>query len=188
MRTRCHQRAYGFRLEIELRISNDPVVNDRIRRIISMALLLSALGMFITFHFMAPVEYPRNEPCECGWTMWRELFDLLRHPERIKPMDGVIASSWLMFSLLIVASPFLSMIWPRSRFAWCLVTIFSGIAALSFSLLLTIMALQDGLAGRFLLGGWFLVIAPLANFLGLLLARRWREAPRNSPVQPPNFP
>lgn len=144
-----------------------------------MALLLAALGMFVAFHFMAP--YTQSDPgfIDAGWKIWQSFFDLLREPSEISPYNGIVASSFLTLALLIVTTPFLFYVWLRSGYAWCFVTILSGLAAAGFTGLEWIRVLDETMTGSYLLGGWFLMFSPILNFLGLLLARRWRDASRN---------
>lgn len=163
----------GFRLVNKGRGSEHAVVNDRMRRILSMTLLLAALGMFVAFHFLTTLTDP--DYTKKGWKVWTELYDLLRNPENLDPWIGIAVSSFLMFTLLISGTPFLSIVWQRSRMVWGMVTVFSGLSAACFALRLVVL---DGV-GDLALGGWFAVTAPFLNFLGLLLARRWRQEPSN---------
>lgn len=174
----------GFRLVDDGRVSEHAAVNERMRRILSMTLLLAALGMFVAFHFLIPANRP-GRPDESGWTIWSEIFRLLGNPNLIEPRVGFIASSFLMFALLVTTAPFLPQAWLRSRLAWCFVTAFSGISAIGFSSLILLHFIRSEF--QFQLGGWFLIISPILNFLGLLLARRWQDEPRN-PVPETNPP
>ena len=80
-------------------------------------------------------------------------------------------ASFLNFSLLIVVSPILKNVWPKSRLAWWGAVIFSGLAAAGFWAML-----YQGTGFNPDLGGWCLLLAPVLNFIGLLLARpQWLE-------------
>ncbi len=88
--------------------------------------------------------------------------DLLRYPE-----DAVIEICFLNIALLIVAAPFLTQVWLKSRLAWWFATAVSGlVAGGNLGMLLVNNSMPD--LGS---GGWCLLIALILNFIGLLLAR-----------------
>ncbi|MEO7340988.1 MAG: hypothetical protein ABI073_08935 [Luteolibacter sp.] len=84
------------------------------------------------------------------------------------PKEAVILASFLNFSFLIVVSPFLKNVWPKSRLAWWGAVIFSGSAAVVFWLMYFLSVADSGHLG---VGGCGLMAAPVFNFIGLLLAR-----------------
>ena len=173
MRSRCHQRGYGFGLEDELWTLEYADMSDRMRKIISMELLLASLVMFIAFHFVI-IDFSSKCRAIRGWAVWRDAFRSIRNPIELHLLDihGIPTNSFLLNSLLIVSSPFLWKVWPRSLYVWCLATSFSGLGSIAYSWCYR---------GKFMSNPefWLLIAAPYLNFLGLLLARRWREEPRN---------
>lgn len=85
----------------------------------------------------------------------------------------------LNFSLLIIVAPFVAKALSVSRFVWCFVTIFSGLAVAAFW---WVVLVSDSTQKPYL-GGWCLIIALFLNFTGLLLAGpRRSECMETSPV------
>ena len=145
------------------------------QKIVSMSLLISALVLFGIFHF-----YPFSvDDKSIGWSFWLNLVPILQDPILLE--DGLLVmsvASFLMVTLLILASPFLSAIWNKSKLAWSVALTCSGLATAS---LWIIAALINDFA-RLQAGGWCLMFAPVLNFSGLLLARE------KSPPRSPNLP
>ena len=83
------------------------------------------------------------------------------------PDSVVMITSFLTFTLLIVASPFLTNVWMKSRLARGLVTTFSGLAAAGFWVMYFLRGEYRDLG----VGGWCLLISTVVNFAGLLLVR-----------------
>lgn len=137
---------------------------QRPERLLSITLLLAALLLFATFHFLPVVDQDYPEP---GWRIWVELWEIFRNPKELAdPSTALGVSSFLMFALLIVVSPFLGAVWKKSRPARAFATTFSGLAAGGF----WVMILLDGELHELTMGGWCLMFAPIVNFVGLLLA------------------
>jgi hypothetical protein len=132
-----------------------------LRDLLPLVPMTGALAVFGAFHFL-PVQMDWDE---LGWTIWGEVFDVLRNPVGLDPLDGIGLASFLMFSLLIVSSPFLIGVWRKSKLSLRLATIFSGLGTLGF----WIMILGQGGADDLVAGGWCLMIAPVLNFMGLAL-------------------
>ena len=132
-------------------------------QLLSKVSLSAALGLFIAFHFLH--GFGNSEP---GWAVWSELVDLFRNSwEQLgDPQTAIIVASFLMCSLLLVTSPFLACVWRKSLLAWSVATASSGLAALGF----WIAILVDP-PSTFGSGGICLMLAPLFNFAGLMLAR-----------------
>jgi hypothetical protein len=128
-------------------------------------LLTSALALFVAFHFL-PMEAEFRIP---GWRIWPDLVAILLHPNRAgnEPLVWIAIASFLNFSLLITASPFLGQVWRKSRIAWWLAVIFSGLSAIG----IWAFYLTSPTNAPLLLGFGFILIAPILNFIGLLLAR-----------------
>lgn len=143
-----------------------------------MALLLAALGMFVAFHFL-----PFFGGTSQGFHMWLGVRCLSEDPKLIneEPWFVIGMACFLNIALLIPTSPFLTQVWVKSRLAWWLVTILSGLAVTGFCLVFFFIYPSKAQPNW---GGWFMLLAPILNFLGLLLARRWREEPRNPGFRP----
>ena len=136
-----------------------------VQRFISMGFLLVALTMFLAMNFMPLTRFDEDE---LGWEVWPEILQLIQHPLLLSHWSAAVGLfSFLMFSLLIVASPFLGNVWVKSFLAWSISVIFSGVAAAGF----WAMVFKDNSGEGFILGGWCLMISPVFNFAGLLLAR-----------------
>jgi hypothetical protein len=131
------------------------------RNVLPLTPMIAAVLVFAAFHFL-PVQKDWDEP---GWGIWPEVYDVLMDPVGLDPLDGIGLASFLMFSLLIVSSPFLIGVWRKSKLAWQLATIFSGLGAAGF----WVMILGQGGAGDLVAGGWCLMVAPVLNLAGLLL-------------------
>ena len=130
---------------------------------VSMTFLVASLVMFVAFHFLPCGDDLR------GWTIWRDVWRILQNPlDILSSVRQMIAlASFLNFALLILAAPFLSAIWQKSRLAWGIALGCSGAAASGFWILLALEPPNDPLP----IGGWFLFLSPVLNFIGLLFAR-----------------
>jgi len=147
-------------------------VSFRFAQILSKVLLFAALIAFGAFHFLPQA----GETGERGWNVWGYFWELLLNPEGVDDaLQGVILAAFLTTSVLIVASPFLGVVWLRSKLAWWICMVFSGIAAGSFWIGIVIYGTDD-----FGPGDWCLMAAPTLNFLGLLLAGT--RVPRNPTI------
>jgi hypothetical protein len=124
--------------------------------------MIAAMILFAAFHFL-PAE---KDSDETGWVIWQAVFLILRHSADLDALAGIGLASFLMFSVLIVSSPFLIGVWRKSKLALGLAAAFSGLGTFGF----WIMVLCQGGEENFPLGFWCLMHAPLLNFLGLLLA------------------
>ena len=132
-------------------------------QLLSKVSLSAALGLFIAFHFLHGFGNP-----EQGWTVWKDIADLFRDSwEQLgEPQLAIVVASFLMFSLLLVTSPFLGAVWRKSLLAWSVATASSGLAALGFWTMILVIA-----PTTYGSGGICLMLAPLLNFAGLMLAR-----------------
>lgn len=129
-------------------------------------MLATALAAYGVFHFLPATK---SDPEENGWKLWVELWDVIRNPESLgEPLTAVGVSSFLTFSVLIAAAPFLGIIWRKSRIAWWMAVIFSGLAAGGFWFMVLVNHSPDE---ELLAGAWSLMAAPVLNCAGLLLAR-----------------
>jgi hypothetical protein len=132
-----------------------------------MTLLVAALVFFAAFHLLPGFDE------QAGWRIWPNLGGLLsrlmKSPDSLLlgPTGAVAIASFLTFSLLIVASPFLTNVWRKSRLAWWIVVIFSGVTSAGF----LVSILTQNPISELDTGAWCLLISPGLNFIGLLLAR-----------------
>jgi hypothetical protein len=132
-----------------------------------MTLLVAALVFFAAFHLLPGFDE------QAGWRVWPNLGEilimLLKSPDSIllEPDGAVAIASFLTVSLLIVASPFLTNVWRKSRLAWWIVVIFSGLTSAGFSAVI----LMENSISELESGAWCLLISPGLNFIGLLLVR-----------------
>ena len=146
----------------------------RIRRFVVLVLLVAALLLFVAFHLM------HLKTGERGWDTWRGIWEIFHQPEVILkvPMLAMAVASFLMFSILVVASPFLTGVWTRSRLAWIVAIISSGLVTG------VVWGIYQNRPGHLSAGEWCLMISLMLNFVGLLLARpRWlkKSGPSWSP-------
>lgn len=134
------------------------------QRILSMVFLITGLVLFVAMHYL-PMSRLGDDH---GWDRWigigQEIRRLITSGE---PQTAMPMASFLTSSLLIVVSPFLRNVWVKSLLAWSVAVIFSGMAA---AVILVIVS-KDTSVGSLSLGGWCLMISPVLNFVGLLLAR-----------------
>lgn len=134
-------------------------------QIISRSFLILALLLFITFHLI------RFSGTEYGWHIWLEIVDMVKRPnEFTEPSAALMFAAFLTTSLLIPASPFLGPVWIKSRLAWFVVLLLSGVVAISFLLFAFFIISIDG-AERLNAGLLAFIAAPCFNFTGILLAR-----------------
>ncbi|MES2924726.1 MAG: hypothetical protein V4819_24445 [Verrucomicrobiota bacterium] len=147
------------------------------QRILSMVFLIAALALFVTMHIL-PLS---REDANGGWVLWIAIWELMHDPRLIGDSQvTMVVTSLLTCSLLIIASPFLGNVWVKSLLAWLIVLIFSGVATAGF----WFMILKDSSVGSLSSGMWCLMISPVLNFAGLLLARpQWLE--KSGPSFPP---
>lgn len=132
-------------------------------RLVSATFLFGALVLFVAFHFLPADGGDR------GWTIWRDVWRILREPADIinNGRQLIALASFMNFTLLILVSPFLGEVWRKSRLAWGIALACSGAAAAGFWMLIALDPPASGLQ----IGGWFLFLAPVLNFIGLLFAR-----------------
>lgn len=141
------------------------------QRIVSMGFLIVALALFVAMNFLPTTKFGEG----LGWKMWPEIWWMSKNPANLSDGPNAVAySSFLTFSLLITASPFLGNAWVKSLLAWSISVIFSGVAAAGFWVLIFTHNSAEDLR----LGAWCLLMSPVLNFIGLLLARpQWLKKP-----------
>jgi hypothetical protein len=135
------------------------------QRVVSMTFLITALVLFVAFNVL-----PRDSGWKAGWRIWPELYEQLWDHPRFLLMDpkvGIDLAFFLCLPLLVVASPFLKDVWPKSRLAWWMAVIFSGLVAAVPCGIFLIRGFNPSLG----LGIRCLMLAPVFNFIGLLFAR-----------------
>lgn len=131
---------------------------------VALAFLVSALLVFVVFHFLAPFGDERR-----GWGIWLEVGSMVRRRNIFSDPKSMIAlASFLTFTLLVVASPFVMSVFKRSRLAWWLATLLAVAATLGFSGVI----LWRSHATDMGLGRWCLIAVPVLNLVGLLFIRR----------------
>lgn len=142
-------------------------MKSRILRALPGACLIAALLLFAAFHFSPPV----TDDDDWGWRIWEGIWEYTDHPESLveQPSDAVALASFLAFTLLIVASPFLLPVLRKSRAAWLLLSIVSGLAGVGFWAV--IFFGEIGELDDIAVGIWFLLTANALNFVGLATAR-----------------
>ena len=140
------------------------------RQMASMAFLLVALALFVAFHFL-----PFHGRYDKGWTVWTGIWEIVSDRILPKGPDIVATTAFINFSMMIVVSPFLKNVWPKSRLAWWVAVVFSGLTGAAIWMVFLIYGRISDL--RF--AEWCLLFAPLMNFIGLLLAR---DKPRQSAI------
>ena len=155
-------------------------MENKNRQLVSMAFLIAALLMFAAFHFL-----PGFSSTKGGWVIWPQIGELILHPKTLSGLgwqEAIIVAAFLNFSFLIVVSPFLKNVWPKSRWAWGGAVIFSGLSTVAFLGVYLMIAFDDERTppGD---GGWCLLLAPAANFIGLLIAKPEFRARSSNPFQ-----
>ena len=143
-----------------------PSVRISVWQLLSKAFMVAAIAAFAAFHFIRNPE--QND--DAGWTIWKELWELVQHPLRMdEPIGWIAVASFLTSSLLIVTSPFLGRVWLKSKMAWLPTVIFGGLSAVGFCVAILIGRSEH--EGRLGWGLYLLMAAPVLNFIGLLFAR-----------------
>ena len=135
---------------------------ERVMHLFPLLVLASGLVSFAIFHFLPGFGI------SAGWEIWPQLGDVLRNLNSLRaPKLFVTLASFMMITVLIVASPFLTGVLRKSRLCWWMATTMSELGTIAFSLLVFVQN-DPSKVGP---GGWFLLAAPLLNLLGLLMTR-----------------
>ncbi len=136
-------------------------MKTNVRNLTSLFLLSAAFLAFGAFHFLQSFD-------QTGWEIWKEVWSLALDPSELAdPLTAIAVASFLMFAVLIVSSPFLISVFPKSRIAWWMAAGSSGLAAVGFWMIVFQGEGPKNLGP----GGWCLLFAPWLNFAGLLAAR-----------------
>ena len=129
----------------------------------ALGLLVAALLTFTAFHFL-----PGFGEAEACWRVWLEVGEILADPLRGNDAsDFVILASFLTITLLILGSPFLLPVFLRSRLAWWLATLMSGVALFALWILVLVDT-EPALLGP---AGWCLLMAPALHLIGMVTLR-----------------
>jgi hypothetical protein len=150
-----------------------PISRARQMNLVALAVLLTALISFITFHGMVLVDRRPHDEVTYGWQVWPEIWQFARDLDFSDIADLIATSAFLTSFLLIVIAPFAIPLFRASRLAWWLAAIVSGSA---------LIGLTGVLLGNYLgtpsgeekpgPGFFCLIASQLLNFLGLLFVRR----------------
>ncbi len=149
---------------------------------IALVLFFAALNSFIVFHFVEFWHFQDSsfDSDTTGWMIWPQLVGTLKVLSNVEVMQMIFWSGLLTSSLLLVSSPFLVAILRKSRLAWWIGALTSGVATLAFGFVVLPLAFNsDELSpgpGCFLLSS-----AMLLNFLGFFFIRR--DIPANPVIE-----
>lgn len=143
----------------------------RAMNLLGLSFLVVGLLCLALFHFL-----PGDEAFDegRGWRIWLEVWEGVRHPALLSdPGEMIGLCSFLGLVVLVLVSPFFFGVLLRSRLAWWMATLFSGMATMGlWTVVLRLNSWEQiGLAGAVLLA------APLSNLIGLMLLRGNRERP-----------
>lgn len=128
----------------------------------AVLLFVAGLGSFAMFHLLPGFEET------AGWKVWLEVGMMFRDLDFFDdPGQFVILASFLMITVLIVVSPFLTAVFRQSRLCWWMATVMSGLACIAF--LVLVLDLNE--VERLGAGGWCLLAAPVLNLGGFLMIR-----------------
>jgi hypothetical protein len=127
------------------------------------ALFWGSVASLLFFHFL-----PVFSGTMKGWTLWAEVARRLLDPKLVRDSrDLVFIASLLTLVVLVTASPFLVGAYLKSRLAWGLAAMMSGLATAVIWYLVLQMDKSRGIDP----GGWCLLAAPALNFAGLIALR-----------------
>lgn len=124
-----------------------------------------AVLLFVAYHFLPGFGV------DSGWVVWPQIAESISDPGIFRqPAASAIVASFLMITFLIVASPFLSIVFRRSRLSWWLATVMSGLATVLLGGLILTMNGLDRLGP----GEICLLASPVFHFIGMLMIRKER--------------
>ena len=140
---------------------------DREMSVLPVLVLATGLLSFAIFHSLPGFGY------RYGWVTWVELVGVLGSPELLRE-PGLFATlaCFIMATVLLVVSPFMTRVLRKSRLSWWMATTMSALS----SVVLLLLVLGRSGAANVGVGGWFLLAAPLLNLAGLLMVRSSRSA------------
>ncbi len=121
--------------------------------------------LFVAYHFLPGFGVAS------GWVVWPQIAESMSAPGIFEqPTVLAIVASFLMITVLIVASPFLSIVFRRSRLSWWLATVMSGLAMVVLGGLILTLNDPDKLGP----GEICLLASPVFHFIGMLMIRKER--------------
>jgi hypothetical protein len=124
-----------------------------------------AVLLFVAYHFLPGFGV------DFGWVVWPQIAESISDPGIFKqPTVLAIVASFLMVTSLIVASPFLSIVFRRSRISWWLATVMSGLAMVVLGGLILTFNELDKLGP----GEICLLASSVFHFIGMLMIRKER--------------
>jgi len=137
--------------------------DHRVLNLISLAFLVASLISFMLFHVL---EDSLTEGK--GWRVWLEIWEMIRDPSFFEePRNMMAAASFFTVTLLITCSPAMVPLFRRSRLLWWLAAVFSGLATITFWLIVLLINDPQTIG----LSAWCLLAAPVLNLTGLFLIR-----------------
>lgn len=153
-----------------------PIPHARRMNLIALALLVTALIAFVSFHFLPTIsgeEVDRRgyDPNDFeGWTIWEEIGNFAKDPDIGDFQEMIGVSTFLTGVMLILSSPLIIPVLRRSRLVWWVATLGSGLVLTGLGGLLVINNLEPVIQPG---PAIYCLLASLAlNFLGLLFIRR----------------
>ena len=141
--------------------------------LVSLAFLIASVATFAAFHFL--VGFTNQDEGSRGWTVWTEIWDIVRDPSVLEDPAAVIAlASFFTFVVLVLCSPFLTGFYRRSRVLRWLATVMSGLATAGFWITFGRGTFPEDMSA----GVICLFVTPVLTLVGLLLIRgEKRELP-----------
>lgn len=138
----------------------------------ALVLFCAGLTSLVFFNLL-----PGLGPEQRGWNIWIDIVRAVQRPELFRDTTDLITIASLLILLpLVMASPFLVLVYLKSRLAWWLATLAAGVSTYHLAVNFNIEVNRIGL------GGWCLLAAPALNFAGLL-SLRFAKRPGDSPRQ-----
>ena len=141
----------------------------RLMNLVAVAFFITALIALGAFHV---TPWSKEAPDQ-GYHVWIEFRDMVQARDFSNPWESIGLFMFPCFALLALVSPFLVGFLRRSRLAWWMLVLFSGICLISIGAFMFVITQpapgepdQRG-TGFFCLAG-----AMVLNFIGMLFVRR----------------
>ncbi len=142
----------------------NPVVTSSGRvHLPALVLFCAGLASLVFFNFLPGFGTERK-----GWNLWVNIIQAVQRPSLFRDTKDLISIACLLTLLaLVTASPFLVSVYLKSRLAWWLAALMSGLSTCALWCIVLFIVESN----RVGLGGWCLLAAPALNFAGLLSLR-----------------